>query len=197
MIGGVARERVAKALEEVLARGEFQGDHSLLGDHVGNLFSGFGEGLAETSEVMVRLFPVLLVLLFAYLLFRAKREGRAVVAPGRSGSSAPGMRERVSRLVSEARSARAAGDLRRSLRLFCSALVVGLGASGDVSYREAWTNRELLRRGQPKAAARRLLEELVRELEGKEYGREEITAADLEHLEELCAVHLEGVGGRA
>ena len=68
--------------------------------------------------------------------------------------------------------------------------MVGLGARGDVGFREAWTNRELLRRGRPKESARRLLEELVDELEGKEYGREEITTADLVRLEDLCSTHL-------
>ena len=182
------RETLDRRLEEVFARPEFQ-DRGDLEESLGNVFEGVGEGIAQAGGTMVRLLPIFLFLGLLYFTVRAMRANRGRTEFGEV-RGAVSVKERVAELFAEAREARGRGDRRLALRLYCFALVAGLGASGDVSYRPAWTNRELLRRGQPKADARRLLEELISELEPKEYGRDEVTEGDLEHLEGLCRSHL-------
>ena len=71
--------------------------------------------------------------------------------------------------------------------LLAFALVVGLGRRGNLEYRDAWTNRELLARGRPSTEVATLLSPLVDELDRKMFGRDETTAADVERLETLCS----------
>ena len=61
--------------------------------------------------------------------------------------SGPTTTERVLALRAAARTARAEGDVRLALRQLFLALFLGLGERGDLRYHDAWTNRELLRRG--------------------------------------------------
>lgn len=100
------------------------------------------------------------------------------------------LEERLRSLRAEAAAAKAAGDLRLALRTNLFALVVGLGRRGDLVYRDAWTQRELLARGRPSRAVRELLEPLVRELEPKEFGSGEVLLGDVERLERLVEEHL-------
>jgi len=113
---------------------------------------------------------------------RARRRDRA---PG-----GPTVRRRVAELLAQARAAREVQDLRLALRLYLFALVVGLGERGEMRYHDAWTNRELLRRGRPSSRAREVLERLVDELEPKEFGRAPIVGDDVARLEALCRTHL-------
>jgi len=99
--------------------------------------------------------------------------------------------ERARALARAARAARDGGDLRLALRLFLQAVLVALGGRGDLELRPAWTNRELLRRGNPSSAARALLAPLVRELEPMEFGHAPVGAADVRRLEALLDEHLE------
>lgn len=186
----VASDSVRDALQEVFARPEFDTGQSPVERALDRFLSEVGGGASELSEVLVRLLPlVLALLLVAFVLARLRR--RSALEHGEGGAvDEEDPARRAGRALEAARAARASGDARGALRLYCFALVVGLGASGALAFREAWTNRELLRRGAPGDGARRLLEELVGELEAKEYGREPVHESDLERLELLCREHL-------
>ena len=120
------------------------------------------------------------------------REARGLVMAGLAALAAGlGLEERLRRLRAEAAAARAAGDLRLALRTNLFALVLGLGRTGDLVYRDAWTNRELLARGKPSKAVRALLEPLVRELEPKEFGSGDVLPSDVDRLEALVEEHLD------
>jgi hypothetical protein len=117
------------------------------------------------------------------MLRAARAEGEAPVgaAPGAPGE----LERRLAELRARARRARAGGDLRLALRLSFQALLLALGGRGDLEFRPTWTNRELLRRGKPSRAALALLDGLVRELEPKEFGRDQVRESDLDRLEAL------------
>lgn len=102
-------------------------------------------------------------------------------APGACRSSSP---------AREARAKRAFAD---ALRFYAWALVVGLSERGDLEYRDAWTNRELVERGRPRPEALRVLAPLVPELDAKSFGHEPALEADVERLERLCREHLGGL----
>jgi hypothetical protein len=72
------------------------------------------------------------------------------------------------------------------MRLEFTALVVGLGQRGDLEYREAFTNRELLERGRPGAEAERMLRPLVPELDRKSFGGEPAAPGDVARIAALC-----------
>lgn len=183
----IPAERVVHELERVLAGREFRRSNSLLeefAEWLDRTISPGEIGLAAEALVWGALGLAAVLFLHALWRLRARRGAPAIEAEALPG---PGVRERLSELLTLAARARAAGDLRLALRLFLFALIVGLGERGDLRYHGAWTNRELLRRGQPGPAARALLEPLVAELEAKEFGREPVTAADVERLAGLCA----------
>jgi len=176
--------RVTAALHRVLSSPEFRPSKSLLDDFlrwIGRHLSPGGVGRAADALLwgLIGLAAVLLV-------WGIVRQLRGRRTEDDAAERAPTPRERVAELLERARAARAAGDLRLALRLRLFALVVGLGERGDLRYHDAWTNRELLQRGKPDAAARELLEPLVAELEPKDFGREEVTAEDVARLERLC-----------
>jgi hypothetical protein len=93
---------------------------------------------------------------------------------------------RVARLRAEARAADARGEHVLALRLEFTALVCGLGERGDLEYRDAFTNRELLERGRPGREAEALLRPLVPELDAKSFGGEPASHADFLALSALC-----------
>lgn len=189
-IDPVASDSVRDALQEVFARPEFDTGQGPVERALDRFLSEVGGGASELSAVLVQLLPLVLALLVAaFVLARLRRRSALERGEGLAAQAEDPSR-RAARALEEARAARAAGDARRALRLYCFALVVGLGASGALAFREAWTNRELLRRGAPGDRARRLLEELIGELEAKEYGREPVREGDLERLERLCREHL-------
>jgi hypothetical protein len=125
----------------------------------------------------------LAVLRFVWLaLRRRERPGAAGAAPDPEAER----RERVARLRRAARAAEARGELVLAMRLEFTALVVGLGQRGDLEYREAFTNRELLERGRPGAEAERMLRPLVPELDRKSFGGEPAAPGDVARIAALC-----------
>jgi len=195
----VPRERVADGIRSVLARERFQDERSILEDFLQALFEEHPGGLATAGEVAARVLLGVLIALVLYALYRLVR-ARLAARRGDGPGGATAVRETASaRLFADARAARARGELRLALRLAFLALVVGLGERGDLRYHDAWTYREILRRGRPGRAAHEVLAPLVRELEAKEFGRELPSEDDVDRLEALCRRHLArpvAVGGR-
>lgn len=189
-------ERVAEELERVLARREFHASESLLQRLFERLLP-HGQGLE--SSTLVTVLQVVLALALAALLVWFVRQLLRGGAPATVEVAADGSRERLGPrlcdLASASRRARAAGDARLALRLLFEAVLLALGGSGDLELCATWTNRELVRRGRHAPEARALLEQLVRELEPKEFGRAAIEPGDLARLEALLAPHLEAAGG--
>jgi hypothetical protein len=190
-------EQVAEELRRIFAGSEFRSESSLFGEMLGWLMERLSpRGVVDATEVagwvLLGLFGLLLALAFVQLvrsgLLRSSGSGPA------SASGALDPLERIRALLLEAAAARGAGDLKRALRLYFFALLVGLGESGGLRYDDAWTNRELLRRGRPEPRVRELLEPLVGELEGKEFGREPVRDQDVEELRALCERHLGALG---
>jgi len=192
MTQAIPAETVRRALEEVLARGEFSREKPWLQRLFDRIFDGVdlpGFGAPAGIAFAAVLGLAALVLLF----FVVRRLARDVRAQGGAAQQAPDraqtddVRARVAQLLREARAARERGDLTLALRLCFFALVVGLGRRGALEYRAAWTLRELLARGQPAPEVAAMLTPLTVELEGKSFGREPTRLADVERLEELCA----------
>lgn len=179
---------VRAALERVLARPEF-GESPLerlaawLSERLGGPDVGRVELAIPLREILLGVLAALLAALVVARL--AQRRGR----PGAGArAEAPGAaaRRRAEELAEQAREARAAGELARALRLYFTALVIGLGRRGDLEYRDAWTNRELLERGRPSADVRALLAPLVDELDAKGFGAAPTGEDDVERLAALC-----------
>ncbi len=93
----------------------------------------------------------------------------------------------------EALEAEERGELALALRLNLFALVVGLSEHGDLEYREAWTNRELVERGRPRPEVRDRLTDLLDDIDPKTFGRTRTTPEDLRRVEALSLELLEGV----
>ena len=188
-------EEVRAALARIQERPELNDEPSLLSRALSwlmeHLFSAEPETVSTAATVVrilaVVLAGVLLGLLVVALVRRLRR---------RAPTSLPRaiVRARVAELRALAAEARDAGDLARALRYLLCALVIGLGQRGDLRYRDAWTNRELLDRGEPSDRVRALLAPLIAELEAKEFGREPVLAQDVARLEELCATWLGAPG---
>ena len=66
------------------------------------------------------------------------------------------------------------------------ALVLGLSERGELEYRDAWTNRELLERGSPRRDVAPILAGLVPRLDAQSFGHEPAGPADVENLSSLC-----------
>jgi hypothetical protein len=181
-------EEVRAAVDEVYARPEFSDDSSWFSELLEWLQGLFGEGSGEAAVDLGWVVLWLLVVILAGLAGWAfvRLGGRLPDGPARRGSATSRVSRRVSELLGRARKAREQGDLVLALRLTFFALVVGLGRRGDLEYRDAWTNRELLARGHPSADVSARLGPLVDELDLKMFGEEETTEGDLERLDELC-----------
>ncbi|HZO10199.1 MAG TPA: DUF4129 domain-containing protein, partial [Myxococcota bacterium] len=82
--------------------------------------------------------------------------------------------------------AAARGDRVAALRLLFRALVLGLSQRGELEYRDAWTNRELLERGAPPRDVAPVLAALVPRLDAQSFGHEPAVAEDVERLAALC-----------
>ena len=193
--GIVAPNRVREGIDAILDRDEFNDEPTMLDEFlewIGELFEGMGIS-AATAETVLWVFVTAMGLLFltlvVWIIVSVVRQRRAARAPA-DAPRGPTSRERAAGLRLRAHEARAAGDLRLALRLDLFALMVGLGARGNLRYRDAWTNRELLRRGEPAKGTYELLAPLVEELEGKDFGSEETTSEDVDRLEALCTQHL-------
>lgn len=189
------RERV----DRVLARDEFDWDQQSLLERIGSWLAEHID-LPSLPGAWEGLELLLLAPLFAalvWLLLRLRRHLRRLrVGPEQElADDADRVAQRVAELLETARLARAAGDLRRALRHYFFALVVGLGRRGGLEYRDTWTNRELLERGHPSAEVAALLTPLVSDLDAKGYGGAATSEADVAYLEDLCTRWLSGSGG--
>lgn len=188
----VPPERVRAELERVLGRAELHPNDWLgrFASWLGDLFSA--TGMSGTALAWIAGF--VLVALAAVLFFWVLRWRLARIAPRAAPAVLARLRtaERVAELRRRAGEARRAGDLRLALRLLFFALVVGLGERGDLRYRDAWTNRELLARGEPNERTRGLLGPLLDDLEAKDFGRVPATEGDVARLEDLCERWLGG-----
>lgn len=182
-------QEVAGALERVLARSEFDDSPSLsqevwdwIVERLGSL-GGIGSGGANRVLLLALVIVLALGCLAVLARLLRRRTRRAAPVPARAAL----VRTRVAELRAAARAARARGDDALALRYLLFALVAGLGQRGDLRFRDAWTNRELVRRGEPSREAGAMLAPLIDELEAKEFGRTPVTPADVDRLEELCA----------
>lgn len=194
---GPARpEEVRAAIDGVLSGSEFHRGETYferLQAWVVEFLEGlFPEGsigsaaLADLAQVFVWIVLVSVLCLAAWAVLRSLRSARTD-----AGSPAPedpraARARRVAELRSQARAADERGDHVLALRLEFTALVVGLGERGDLEYRDAYTNRELLERGRPGREAQGLLAPIVPELDRKSFGGESATHADFVRLAALC-----------
>lgn len=186
---GATAEEVEVALQEVLAREGIPeappGSNPLL-DWLRSLLedSGLdGDTVYWLGVGLLAVLTVLLVLRLALRSSRADRTRRSVPELLRS--------RRIQELLEEAATADSQGDLRLALRLYFQALVVGLGESGELDYRAAWTLREIMERGQPRPNVRRLLEEVLAQVEPRSFGATPTDRGDVDQLRDLCAQHLD------
>jgi hypothetical protein len=191
-------EAIRRAVESVLARDEFvrpedpgpswlaKLGHEFLKwlEDIFDLAPGGAGMLLQT--LLYALLAIGFVLLLVALLRGALARAREPAAPGTAGLRAA----RVAELLAQARAADARGELAQALRFYFWALVVGLSERGDLEYRDAWTNRELVERGHPRPEVQRLLAALVPDLDAKSFGPMPATAADVEQLSSLCREHL-------
>jgi len=189
------REDVRSTLESVFARDEFGEHRSWIAEQWVKLFDQLSEWFRDLFGIVdpavnALLVKVLLGLLAAAILaaiaVRILRwaRGRAPAVPpqraeGRRAAS-------VAALRAEARAAAARGDRVAALRLLFRALVLGLSQRGELEYRDAWTNRELLERGAPPRDVAPVLAALVPRLDAQSFGHEPAVAEDVERLAALC-----------
>lgn len=180
--GPVPAADVRARIDEILARPEFGTDRSVVGQWFSDLLERilraigklFGVGPRAAGDVLVIILYVALAAALALIVWRIVR---ARLAAKEKDDDVPAeidpaeaRRLRVVELRRRARTARSSGDLVLALRLYFTALVVGLGEKGDLDYRDAWTNRELLERGEPSEHVERKLAPLVRDLDQKSFG---------------------------
>ena len=199
-----SRQEVDAAVERVFLDPRFgEPKTSLLDDFfkwlaelLDGLFGGLGLGGASPDVIATlvygSLFLVAMGLLFLLgsALLRARRQGTEDL--GLDEIRALRLRKRVDELMAGARRAHADGDLLLALRLYFFALVVGLGDQGELAYNDAWTNRELLERGDPSPQVTRELRPLVGELDSMSFGERPIREDDVAQFEGLCRRWLEG-----
>lgn len=189
--GGIPAEKVRATIDEILSRPEFQEQSAFFQHWLDNVVDWVKRVLSEFFGISLHSAGTL----FAYLVYGGLgialgwivwriivlRRRRAATAESASAALDPQAvrHERVVDLRRRARSARSAGENVLALRLYFTAMVIGLGERGDLEYRDAWTNRELLERGEPNAIAERALAPLVPPLDRKSFGGEVATDEDV------------------
>ena len=146
---------------------------------------GLGHGVfgSAFSWFVLAAIVIALVVLAVRVLPFVRRDPSSATS---TGAAIDARKRRVAELRRRAGEAEAAGDHAQALRLYFWALVVGLGELGALEYRDAWTNRELLERGAPRAEVERVLRPLVPELDRKTFGRVPADADDVRRMSELC-----------
>ncbi|MDP6540416.1 MAG: DUF4129 domain-containing protein [Planctomycetota bacterium] len=114
----------------------------------------------------------------------------------RTGTQGTGaaLDRRVAKLRAAAAAAQGRGDRIEALRLYFFALVVGLGERGELRYRESWTPRELLARGELRPAVHAALTPLMADLDAHSFGRRPAGEDDVRRYAELCSRLLGPVG---
>jgi hypothetical protein len=190
--------RVRETVEEVLSAPAYGEDGqnpimlalTELFDWIVELLEEFGlDAPAGTLEAGVKFlwFVIfLVVVLFLARLLILHLRVRAEQASTDRASAADELANRVANLRNEAREAHSAGDYTLALRLYFFALVIGLGQRGELEYNGAWTNRELLERGEPQPEIAQLLGPLVAELDAHSFGHVPTGAPQVRRFADLC-----------
>ncbi len=190
-------ERVREATQEVLSQAPFPQKPGPVGEAFDkflewfwDLFSGLGftpsKGAWEMSMTVVWVLLIALVVVYLGLLIaRVIRAGQHSRSEPRQGRELQ-LQVRVQELREQAQAAELAGDYTLALRLYFFALVIGLGQQGELEYKEAWTNRELLERGDPRPDVLKLLRPLVGELDAHSFGERQTEHREVRHFAQLC-----------
>jgi len=191
-------EEVRSRLETIFARDEFGERRSWLAEQWAKLLDtlvgwiqdlfGFSDPRA-TEQIVKALLWSLGALILAFIVFRILLWARDRDRTPAASAARPGEDRRaagVAALRREARAASERGDLVGALRLLFRALVLGLSERGELEYRDAWTNRELLERGAPRRDVAPILAGLVPRLDAQSFGREPAGPEDVERLSSLC-----------
>jgi len=142
--------------------------------------------LASLAQALVWIVLAAVVVLVLWAVVRSLGSARRADAEPAAADPEVERAQRVAELRARARDADARGDHVLALRLEFTALVVGLGERGDLEYRDAYTNRELLERGKPGREAQAVLGPIVPELDRKSFGGEVATHADFARFAALC-----------
>jgi hypothetical protein len=173
---------VERALARVLAETDSQ-EPGAVAAWLAELLDGLGLANVDIFPV----FPVVAGVFIGFVLWRVARRlgGRRRAASVRPLLTAQ-VRERVAGLLDQAHDATRAGELVLALRLYLFALVVGLGEHGDLEFRAAWTNRELIDRGGPEPGVRAALIGLLDELDPFVFGSARPQLADVQRMRTVC-----------
>lgn len=198
--GQLGQREVEASLEQILSRQEFRDEPSyvenLLADFAGwlsELFEGMGVDVepstiqAWAEGVWLTIAVLCGVILIWFWISIAKSQRAREERPADLSDI---VAERVAALRERAKQAQEAQDFTRALRLYFFALVVGLGERGELDYSDAWTNRELLERGEPKASIAALLRPLVGELDEHSFGRRPVDLDEVQRFAGLCQQYL-------
>ncbi|HEV8113054.1 MAG TPA: hypothetical protein VGR31_09785 [Planctomycetota bacterium] len=200
---GLDRGEVRAHVDRILQGDEFQHSGTLfrwIDEKLSRAVEWFGDliGVPDPRAAQRALVVFLVVLACALLwaLYRTLRDARrAPAGDGTAAFSEEAVRAAgVAALRRAARAAAAAHDHIGALRLYFRALVLGLSERGELRYRDAWTNRELLERGAPRAEVLPLLAPLVPHLDAQSFGHEPAGADDVARLADLCDRLLGGQG---
>ena len=192
---GPERAAVRETIDRILAQEEFRPAGRTLSDWIAERFERMARWLSEllglggagSAKAVLVTFLVLGVVALAWVLARAiaRRRETSPLAP--AASAAPDARRlTVAALRREAQAAAGRGDHLAALRWLFRALVVGLSERGDLAYRDAWTNRELVERGSPRREVLPLLAPLVPRLDAQSFGREPAGPEDVARLAAIC-----------
>jgi hypothetical protein len=152
--------------------------------------SSGGSSTWSPDDLIVALIIAVVVVLIVVLIsrhFRGRRHDHE-----HRGTIAERVASRVEALRARAREAEASGDWIEALRLDFFALVIGLGERGDLDYRDAWTNRELLERGMPSRKVELSLRPVVKRLDAHSFGHLPSGPEEVVEFREFCDRLLEG-----
>jgi hypothetical protein len=192
---GVTQEEIRAKVREILDRPEFARGESAISGFIDRFLERIqralgdllGIGFEAAGSVMLVLVYVLLALAVAFVVWR-------VIVAVRARRNTPEIAladpvtarvARVADLRARARAAQVAGDYLLALRLYFTALVVGLGEVGDLDYRDGWTNRELFERGKPAPAVSAALAPVLQDLDEKSFGGRAATESDANDMARL------------
>lgn len=202
--GGTPPGDVQVRLEEILGRAEFREERDFGAEFLGGFFEWLGElfeidGAAEASQVGAKVLLVIAgvfaVIGLVWLIWNLAGGIRARTRAVDPVELPIHIAQRVAELRAEARTAESAGDWTLALRLYFFALVVGLGEKGELAYRDAWTNRELLERGDATTRVLDLLSPLISRLDEHSFGLRPTDQAEVQRFAGVCEELL--AGGRS
>lgn len=174
-----AWEGITDAIDEWLNGGGEDEEYVIQEGSVGRSSTAGAQSLAQTLAITVLVVAIAIIVALLVRRYLAVERTRTVVA-------APSVTSRVAELRELARLAAERGEWIEALRLEFFALVVGLGERGDLQYRDAWTNRELLDRGAPRPAVSRALLPIVGRLDEHSFGRRPSGPDEVREFRDVC-----------